>query len=119
MQILKGLREQVRDCQPVFHQIAQTRWGLRALRHNPPVTVWPTGQVKSRYMQVRAPNGFDPVHSPQVARVTLHQRRRNKPLRQQALRAIHVSNDLVEQAHALRNTRFDVLPAFWRDDQWK
>ena len=68
-------------------------------------------------MQVGAADRLDTVHRAQVARVALHQRRRQPALLQQFLRPIDVGHDPLQQAHALQQAGFDLLPVFGFDQQ--
>ena len=117
MQFLERLWEQARDRQPVLQQVAQAGGRLGALGHHPPVAVGSARQVEGADMQVRVGQGLHAVHGAQVARMALHQRRRQQALGQQALRAVDVGHHAVEHAHPLQHAGLDLAPAVGRDDQ--
>jgi len=57
------------------------------------------------------------VHGVQVARVALQQRRGQEAARHQALRAVGILHDVLEQLHALAHAALDLLPGFGPDHQ--
>ena len=101
LQRLKSLGKLARHRQAVFQQIAQPGRGLAALAHNPPIAIRSPRQVKRGHMQMHAAHRLDAVHGAQIARVALHQRRWQKPLRQKSLRSVHIGHHRFQQPHAL------------------
>ena len=116
-QRFKGFGEQARDDEAVFEQIAQTRGRLRALREQPPQAIGPAREVEGRQAQVAPAHRFGTVHGVQVARVALQQRRGQEAARNQALRAVGILHDVLEQLHALAHATLDLLPGFGPDHQ--
>ena len=119
LQRLKGQRKLGRNREPVFQQIAKSRWRLATLPLNPPVAVGSARQIKGRNVQAGAADRLDAPHGTQVTRVAVHQRSRQQAALQQLLRAVNIGHDALEQAHPLQDAGFDLLPALRLDQQGK
>ena len=115
----KCLGKLPRDGQAVFQQITQPRGGLKTLADHPPLPIGPTRQIKGSNMQMGSAHRLHTVHGPQVTRVAMHQGGRQQPQRQQLLRAINIGHDTLMQAHTLRHTGLNLLPALRLDDERK
>ena len=107
---LEGLREKPRDDLPVFKQIAQTGWRLRALRQQPPAAIRASGQIKRGQGQIAPTHRGNAVHGRQVSGVALHQGGGQLATEHQLLWPVGIGHDALEQLHALHHPRINLLP---------
>ena len=86
------------------------------MRDHPPRTIGATHEVEGQHVQVDTARRRHALHAAQVAGMAQHQGRWQQRLLEQALLAIGVRQDAVEQARALRHAALDATPFLRTND---
>ena len=94
----------------ILERVARARRRLRAIGEQPPAAVGRARQVGGVDVQPGAVGGPQVVAGPEVVRMAERQLGRDVPFGEQALRAVEIRQQRIEQARALRDAGFDGLP---------
>ena len=116
LEVAEKLRESARDDDPVLERIAGARGRLGAVVDHPPAAVGRTGDVCRVDVQHHLARSLRPVAGAHEPGVPVDQRRRQQAFAEQALLAVNVDEDLVEQRRALHDRRLDPAPLLLRQD---
>ena len=109
-ELAEGVGEEPRDGEAVLERIARARRRLGARAGHPPSAVGPARQVEGDLMQVDPARRRDAVTGAQEAGMPVDQRRRDEPFFEQALRAIEIGGQRVQQARPLAQAPGNRLP---------
>ncbi len=102
---------------PVLERVAGAGRRLGAVGQHPHRAVGRAGEVRGVQVEVPAAGHGQAVTRPQEARVGEDEGRRQQPVAQQALPAVEVGEDQVEEARALRQAGLEFSPRSGADQQ--
>ncbi len=105
-QVRKGFRQN----DAVLERITRARRRLRSVREYPPLPIRRARQVDRKQVQVRVTRYGHIVTRPPESGVREYQSRRNVASAKQLLRTVKVRQYPVQQARALDQRRFPVVP---------
>ena len=118
LQFTQQIRKGACNDGPIFQRIAGARRRLRPVGNDPPAPVRSPGQIDCIKVQSDAVFVLQAVAGPQETGMTMDQRRRQQPLFEQLLLAIHIDQDMVQKRGSLDHRRLDSGPlAVWQDER--